>query len=151
MFAGLSSVFSVVLRPKKQQKNNNNIRLTGDYMSTKKNKQTTTSGLLGIMSYMNLNKLCLNQSNTEVEERMHVVTLTRTVGRRHSVVMHTYISFFQCCFTSIRPIRDGEPRTAASTFTQLLSSDVQCCRNQSAETTRLIRDSHFDFHTAPKL
>ena len=34
----------------------------------------------------------------------------------------------QCCFTSletIRTIRDGEPRTATSTFTQLLSSDLQ--------------------------
>ena len=106
------------------------------------------------MCYMNLNKLCLNQSNTEVEERIHVVTLTRTVGRRHSVVTHTSISFFQCCFTStetIRPIRDGEPRTPASTFTQLLNSDVQCCRNQSTETTRLIRDGRLDFHTAPKL
>ena len=32
----------------------------------------------------------------------------------------------QCCFTStetIRTIRDGEPRTATSTFTQLLSSE----------------------------
>ena len=31
--------------------------------------------------------------------------------------------FFQCCFTStetIRTIRDGEPRTATSIFTQLL-------------------------------
>ena len=34
----------------------------------------------------------------------------------------------QCCFTStetIRAFRDGEPRTATSTFTQLLSSDLQ--------------------------
>ena len=32
----------------------------------------------------------------------------------------------QCCFTStktIKTIRDGEPRTATSTFTQLLGSD----------------------------
>ena len=32
----------------------------------------------------------------------------------------------QCCFTStesLRTIRDGEPKTATSTFTQLLSSD----------------------------
>ena len=31
----------------------------------------------------------------------------------------------QCCFTATetrRPIRDGKPRTATSTFTQLLSS-----------------------------
>ena len=32
----------------------------------------------------------------------------------------------QCCFTTtetIRPVRDGEPRTATSTFTQLLNSE----------------------------
>ena len=29
---------------------------------------------------------------------------------------------FQCCFTSTDHIKDGEPRTAISTFTQLLSS-----------------------------
>ena len=40
---------------------------------------------------------------------------------------------------TIRLIRDGEPRTATSTFTQLLSSDVQC-RFTSTETIRLIRD-----------
>ena len=51
----------------------------------------------------------------------------------------------QCCFTStetIRTIRDGEPRTATSTFTQLLSSDieqVQCCLT-STETVGTIRD-----------
>ena len=37
------------------------------------------------------------------------------------------ISFsFQCCFTSteiVRTVRDGEPRTATSIFTQLLNSD----------------------------
>ena len=34
---------------------------------------------------------------------------------------------FQCCFTSIetiRLIRDGEPRTATSNFTQLLSPET---------------------------
>ena len=44
----------------------------------------------------------------------------------------------QCCFTStetVRTIKDGEPRTATSTFTQLLNSDVT-----STETIRLIRD-----------
>ena len=56
------------------------------------------------------------------------------------------VCMVQCCFTStetIRLIRDGEPRTATSTFTQLLSSDravqVQCCFT-SPETIRLIRD-----------
>ena len=35
--------------------------------------------------------------------------------------------FFKRCFTStetIRTVRDGEPKTATSTFTQLLSSEV---------------------------
>ena len=49
-----------------------------------------------------------------------------------------------CCFTStvtIRTIRDREPRTATSTFTQLLSSVilVQCCFT-STVTVRLITD-----------
>ena len=38
------------------------------------------------------------------------------------------VSLVQCCFTStetIRLIRDGDPRTATSTFTQLLSSKIQ--------------------------
>ena len=39
--------------------------------------------------------------------------------------LYNIVFFFRCCFTStetIRLIRDGEPRTATSTFTQLLSS-----------------------------
>ena len=50
-----------------------------------------------------------------------------------------------CCRTStetVRTLRDGEPRTATSTFTQLLSSadvQVQCCFT-STETKRTIRD-----------
>ena len=35
--------------------------------------------------------------------------------------------FLKCCFTStetMRTIRDGEPRAATSTFTQLLRSDL---------------------------
>ena len=39
--------------------------------------------------------------------------------------LYILVFFFRCCFTStetIRLIRDGEPRTATSTFTQLLSS-----------------------------
>ena len=38
-------------------------------------------------------------------------------------------SSVQCCFTSteiVMTVRDGEPRTATSTFTQLLSSEVVC-------------------------
>ena len=53
----------------------------------------------------------------------------------------------QCCFTStetLRTIREGELRTATSTFTQLLSSApekpfVQCCFT-CTETVRAIRD-----------
>ena len=41
----------------------------------------------------------------------------------------------------LRTIRDGEPRTATSTFTQLLSSDIldQCCFT-ATETIRTVRD-----------
>ena len=48
----------------------------------------------------------------------------------------------QCCFTTteaIRTIRDGEPRTATSTFTQLLSSVLQCCFT-STEIVRTVRE-----------
>ena len=48
----------------------------------------------------------------------------------------------QWCFTStetIRAIRDGEPRTATSTFTHLLRSVLQCYF-ASTETIRAIRD-----------
>ena len=53
-------------------------------------------------------------------------------------------SSVQCFFTStaetIRTIRDREPRTSTSTFTQLLSSvSVQCCFT-STETIRTFRD-----------
>ena len=46
------------------------------------------------------------------------------------------------CFTSTETIRtasDGEPRTATSTFTPLLSSVLQCCFTPT-ETIRTIRD-----------
>ena len=50
-------------------------------------------------------------------------------------------SSVQCCFMStetLRTVRDGEPRKATSTFTQLLSL-VQCCF-MSTETTKTVRD-----------
>ena len=82
----------------------------------------------------------------------------------------------ECCFTvteTIGLIRDGEPRTATSTFTQLLSSVmmmmfvelnvlgrrltyklVECCFT-ATETVGLLgtgaQDGHLDFHTAPEL
>ena len=50
----------------------------------------------------------------------------------------------QCCFMStretIRTIRDRDPRTAASTFTQFLSSVQVHCRFTSTETIRTVRD-----------
>ena len=71
---------------------------------------------------------------------------------------------FESCFTStetVQTIRDGEPRTATWTFTQLLRSAtqrVQCCFT-STETHRDrtdysgwgAQDGHLDFHTAPEL
>ena len=66
----------------------------------------------------------------------------------------------QCCFTStVRTIRDGEPRTATSTFTQLLNS-VETMSSSSTSvllyvhrdrTGRRAQDSYIDFHTAPEL
>ena len=60
----------------------------------------------------------------------------------------------QCCFTStetVRTIRDGEPRTSTSTFTQLLNSDTTASRaslffffkyalRPHMETLRFIKD-----------
>ena len=48
----------------------------------------------------------------------------------------------QCCFTStetIRTVRDGVPRTATSTFTQLLSSEPQCTRHCLKKPRQLCR------------
>ena len=58
---------------------------------------------------------------------------------------------------TIKTIRDGEPRTAVSTFTQLLSSEILTFKLNgfyfftSTETIRTIRDGRLDFHTAPEL
>ena len=64
----------------------------------------------------------------------------------------------QCCFTStetVPTIRDGEPRTATSTFTQLLTSVVLISVLLHLHRDRTIRtirdggaqDGHLDFHT----
>ena len=49
----------------------------------------------------------------------------------------------QCCFTTTETIRSNSPRTATSTFTQLLSSvlsvQVQCCFT-STEAIRINKD-----------
>ena len=60
---------------------------------------------------------------------------------------------------TIRVIRDGEPRTATSTFTQLPSSDVYCSssmllyvhRDHKDYKGRGAQDGHLDLHTAPRL
>ena len=62
---------------------------------------------------------------------------------------------FQCCFTStetIRLIRDEGPKTATSTFTQLLGLSV-AFRLQRPYGGLWMGDpgSHLDFHTAPGL
>ena len=68
---------------------------------------------------------------------------------------------FESCFTStetVQTVRDGEPRTATSTFTQLLSSATQRiqCSFTSTETVRTIRGGEprtttSTFRTAPEL
>ena len=62
---------------------------------------------------------------TYVLQRFFVVVVVVVV-----VVVLLFLLFFslpvQCCFTStetIRTIRDGEPRTSSSTFTQRLSCE----------------------------
>ena len=63
---------------------------------------------------------------------------------------------------TVRTIRDGETRTATSTFTQLLSSDPTLLllllqklfyvhRDRKNYWGRGDQDGHLDFHTAPEL
>ena len=57
---------------------------------------------------------------TSFRSDLHVVLIVLTNGVHDGEKL-----CFKCCFTStetIRLIRDGEPRTTTSTFTQLLSS-----------------------------
>ena len=85
----------------------------------------------------------------------------------HHLFLLLLLLLLQCCFTStetVRTVTDGEPRSATSSLTQLLSSEVfvllllQCCFT-STETVRTVRegmpvqDVHlfFLFHTAPEL
>ena len=65
---------------------------------------------------------------------------------------------FECCLTHTetrQTVRDGEPRTTTSTFTQLLSSDLAYLKmllNHKAYWGRGAQDGHLDFHyTAPEL
>ena len=83
-----------------------------------------------------------------------VVCTTLSVPRRLSTSV-------QCRFTStetVRTVRDGEPRTATLTFTQLLSSvlplSFSCCLTslETVGTVRDVQDVHLiDFHTALEL
>ena len=63
----------------------------------------------------------------------------------------------QCCFTStetMKLIRDGESRTATSTFTQLLSTSLMLLyirRDLTAYQGRVAHDGHLDFPTPPEL
>ena len=61
----------------------------------------------------------------------------------------------QCCFTSTgtgRTIRDREPRTSISTFTQLMSSEQLCSmllyvhRGHKDCSGRGAQDGHLDFY-----
>ena len=51
--------------------------------------------------------------------------------------------------STIRTIRDGEPRTATSTYTQLLSSVYESSVHRD-HTDAAGRGDHLDFHTAPE-
>ena len=87
-------------------------------------------------------------------------TLSRDFAPR---IKMAHFFFFKCYFTStetIRTIWDGEPRTATSTFTQLLSSlKISGPRSMSLYGHKDSKDyygqgaqdSHLDFRTAPKL
>ena len=86
---------------------------------------------------------CLLNCFSELYSIYFIVLRT---GRECRAVLVWQINIFktrvQCCFTStetLRTIRDGEPRTATSTFTQLLSSFFWCWF-KSKETIRTIRD-----------
>ena len=82
-----------------------------------------------------------------------------------STFRDTYVFKFNAFFTStetIRTSRDGEPRTATSTFTQLLSSAVYFFfffksvllyvhREHKFCYGRGPQDGHLDFHKTPEL
>ena len=70
---------------------------------------------------------------------------------------NVFFSYFNVALRPQRPVRDGEPRTATSTFTQLLVSvetrlrfSVALCP-QRPNQGRRAQDSPLDFHTAPRL
>ena len=87
-------------------------------------------------SYVQSPPMVISGRNTS-----HPATATNKSPTRHSC------QSVQCCFTfteTIRKIRDGEPRTATSTFTQLLNSvpwvQIQCCFTLTETVLRTIRD-----------
>ena len=67
------------------------------------------------------------------------------------------VQFYSTSTETARTISDGKPRTATSTFTQLLTSDRPCSmllyvhRDSPDYQRREARDGHLDFHTAPDL
>ena len=86
----------------------------------------------------------------------HLLHWGSCTGKVQSVVTQVQL---QCCFTStetIKTIRDGEPRTVTSTFTQLLSHDswwwsVALRPQKLGLFGTGAQDVHLDFHTAPEL
>ena len=76
--------------------------------------------------YMNLISLSLTHCNTHRQAHARAHIRARAHTHTHTCAHCTRKSFVHCCFASTettRLIRDGEPRTATSTFTQLLSSE----------------------------
>ena len=75
------------------------------------------------------------------------------------ILSGSFFSYFMVLwFTeTIRLIRDRQPKTAASTFTQLLSSEglssvfLYVHRNNKAYQGLAAQNGSLDFHTAPEL
>ena len=75
--------------------------------------------------------------NSALSDKRCVTTNTQTFRTVLTASVQVQI---QCCFTpteTIMTIRDGEPRTATSTFSQLLSSDSVGRQLRGAETVSL--------------
>ena len=67
----------------------------------------------------------------EVAERVRSTEKSRPSLSARGFAALTVHAQVQCCFTStetIRPVKDGEPRMATSTFTQLLGSYYYACQ-----------------------
>ena len=92
-------------------------------------------------------------------DRSSKYQLCTTLAKLACHSQQTVRSFVQCCFTyteTIRTVRDGEPRTSTSTFTQLLSPFKFNVALRPQRPYGLLRDGepqdvHLDLHTAPEL